>query len=648
MLRSCQRSLPRAVLSALMVLIFASAKVPVFAVKDDNNGRPVKKSTRKRKKKRANWWMPAFYSRQSVATSRSIASRPVGPSGPSSRGSVRATMIPRPNVLPVRGINTINAATTTSFSNSGFIEISAVNASQEPEPGIPYSSDIDVLGLTGVVSNISVTLNGLSHASPDDLDMLLVGPSGQTFHFWSDVGGANAVENISVTIAYNEGTPLPDTAALLDGTTYRPFNADTAGDEFPVPAQGGPYGEPSNAGTATFASIFNGLTADQVNGTWNLFITDDTDGNGGSIAQGWSLNISTVIPSTTSGQMLISEFRLSGPAGTDDEFIELYNATGSRLTIQAADDSSGLGVAASDGITRCIIPNGTLIPPEGHYLCAHTSNSLLVSADATYSTGVNQNAGIALFNNASGGASYDLANRLDAVGPTTETDPIYKEGAGYSPVNAAGLNHALYRDLRPAGRPKDTNDNAADLVFVETDGNGFDGEQLGAPGAENLSSPTQQNANFAVSLIAPCTGASTAPNRIRNTTPDPQNNANFGTLSIRRQITNNTQNDITQLRFRIIDITTLPAPEGIADLRALTSSDVTEVDPCNPGELINLMGVTLEGVSSQAGQPLGGGLNSTLTLPTPLPPESSVNVTFLLGVQQTGHFRFFINVEALP
>ena len=538
----------------------------------------------------------------------------------------------------------VNAATTTSFSNSGFIEISAVNASSDPEPVIPYSSDIDVLGLTGVVTKISVTLNGLSHSSPDDLDMLLVGPSGQTFHFWSDAGGANAVENIFVTVADSGETPLPDSAALEDGTTYRPFNADTAGDEFPLPAPGGPYGEPGNAGTDTFASVFNGLTADQVSGAWSLFITDDTDGNGGSIAQGWSLNISTQIPATTSGQLLISEFRLSGPSGADDEFIELYNASGSRLTIQAADDSSGLGVAASDGITRCIVPNGTVIPLKGHYLCAHAGNSLLVPADVTYSTGVNENAGIAVFNNASGGASYTLANRLDAAGSTTESDPIYKEGTGYSPVNGSGLNHSLYRDLRPAGNPKDTNNNAADLVFVSTQGN----PRLGAPGPENLSSPTQQNPNLIVSLIAPCTAASTPPNRVRNLTPDPQNNATFGTLSIRRQIINTTQNDITQLRFRIIDITTLPAPAGIADLRALSSSDSTEADPCGGPDLINILGLTLDGVSTQAGQPLGGGFNSTLTLPSPLPPEASVNVNFLLGVQQTGNFRFFINVEALP
>jgi hypothetical protein len=51
-------------------------------------------------------------------------------------------------------------------------------------------------------------------------------------------------------------------------------------------------------------------------------------------------------------------------------------------------------------------------------------------------------------------------------------------------------------------------------------------------------------------------------------------------------------------------------------------------------------------------QPNGGALNSTLTvgnitLGAPLAPGASVNVQFLLGIQQTGLFRFFINVEAL-
>jgi hypothetical protein len=441
---------------------------------------------------------------------------------------------------------------------------------------------------------------------------------------------------------------LPVAAALADGTTYRPFNA-TLDDSFPVPAPGGPYGEPIDAGAATFASVFNGLTADQVNGTWSLFITDDTDGNGGSIAQGWSLSISTEVPATTNGQLNISEFRLSGPSGADDEFIEVYNTTGARLTVQSADGSSGLGIAASDGITRCVIPNGTLIPAGGHYLCAHTSASLPVSPDNTYSTGITENAGIAIFNNSTGGSSYSVANRIDAAGAATETDPVYKEGTGYPTVAASGLNYSFYRDLRPNGLPKDTNDNAADFLFVDTAATAAGaGQRLGAPGPENLSSPIQQNANIIATLIAPCVGASSTPNRVRDLNSDPNNNSTFGTLSVRRQITNLTANDITQLRFRIIDITTAPAAQGAADLRARTSFDSTEVDPCNADGVIDVLGLSLDD-----GQPLGGGFNSTLSagvvnLSNPLAPGSSINVNFLLGVQQTGRFRFFVNIEALP
>jgi len=37
-----------------------------------------------------------------------------------------------------------------------------------------------------------------------------------------------------------------------------------------------------------------------------------------------------------------------------------------------------------------------------------------------------------------------------------------------------------------------------------------------------------------------------------------------------------------------------------------------------------------------------------VTLGTPLANGASINVCFLLGIQQTGTFRFYIIVEALP
>jgi hypothetical protein len=199
--------------------------------------------------------------------------------------------------------------------------------------------------------------------------------------------------------------------------------------------------------------------------------------------------------------------------------------------------------------------------------------------------------------------------------------------------------------------PKDTDDNNADFVFVDTSATNVGApNSLGAPSFENLASPTQQNNNFAATPMAPCIATASAPNRVRDLTPDADNQSTFGTLAIRRVITNNTVNDVTRLRFRVIDITTTPVPQGVADLRVRTSPSATEDDPCQPGGLLDVVGLTLETPPSQ---PIGGGLNSTLsagtiTLDTPLPPNSSITVNFLLGVQQTGRFRFFVNVEALP
>jgi hypothetical protein len=115
------------------------------------------------------------------------------------------------------------------------------------------------------------------------------------------------------------------------------------------------------------------------------------------------------------------------------------------------------------------------------------------------------------------------------------------------------------------------------------------------------------------------------------------------------------------LRFRIVDISSIAVPGGIADVRALTSSDVvvsgitdaatclasgSATTPCT----ITVHGTTLETPPAQA---LGGANNSsmsagTITLPTPLAPGASINLQFLLGVQQTGSFKFFFNMEALP
>jgi hypothetical protein len=389
------------------------------------------------------------------------------------------------------------------------------------------------------------------------------------------------------------------------------------------------------------------------------------------------LSLTVNIPSVeAAGSLIISEFRLRGPSGAGDEFIEIYNDSGSSHTV-AAISGTGYAIAASDGVTRCSIPNGTVIPARGHYLCVNSTmyslasypsgNGTTATGDATYTTDIPDNAGIALFNNNTGGGSFTLANRFDAVGSTSEANTLYKEGTGYPALTPFSIDYSWTRDecgkggavnlLGPCtiSTPKDTDNNAVDFYFVDTNGTSAGGGQrLGAPGPENLSSPILRNSTIVAGLLDICVASSAPPNRVRDFTSDPANNSTFGTLDIRRSWTNSTGGNVTRLRFRVIDLDTFPAASGFADLRPRTSTSVVvTVDrpPCLSGTSnVTVNGTTLEQPPSQSN---GGGFNSsmgagTVTLGTPLANGATIDIRFLLGIQQTGNFRIFLNVEALP
>lgn len=367
----------------------------------------------------------------------------------------------------------------------------------------------------------------------------------------------------------------------------------------------------------------------------------------------------SLVPAIQPGQLVISEFRPRGTNGATDEFIELDNNTNSDLFVNATDGSAGYAVAASDGVARCTVPNSTVIPARGHYLCVNlggysltaypAGSSTTATGDATYTTDIPEDAGIAIFNNSTGGASFSTGNRLDAAGFTTTSNTLYREGAGLPTPGANDGNYAFVRKLT-TGVAQDTGDNAQDFIFVSTDAGSYGGvqSQLGAPGPENSTSPIQRNAQIKSSLIEPQASTSSAPNRVRSSTA--VTNGSQGTLSIRRRFTNSTGQAVTRLRFRIVDITTLNSPGytpggAQADVRAIDASDFNVTTSLGS---LTVRGVVVEQPPTQAN---GGGMNSTLTIALPggsLPPGQSIDLHFLLGVQQTGSFRFFVNVEALP
>jgi hypothetical protein len=470
-------------------------------------------------------------------------------------------------------------------------------------------------------------------------------------------------------------------------------------------------------GTAAIPPQPAGTTVKYIVSAWHSGGGPEVFGNSGTCSGCFSCTDSTTgcatavqynVLAAPAIPLIISEYRLNGPgpAGAtateqqNDEFVEIYNNSDTDFTVVAFDGSAGYSVAASDGVARFTIPNHAVIPARSHFLAVNSvgyslgssggyptsSSSAFASGDTFYSTNIRNNGtgeggvrdGIALFSTANP-ANFTLGNRIDAVGSVSVANTLYREGAGHPDIGNFPVEYSIVRDLR-TGTPKDTDDNNADFLVLDTQSTpfctsnaAFQCQRLGAPGPENRFSPIQRNAAIKSALIDPgCTGITTSGtgqppantsnttcSRHRDATSDPANNSTHGTLSIRRRFTNTTGSPVTRLRFRIIDITTFPegsSNNGIAWLAARTSSDYTAAcvgtggGCASPGTIIDIRGTTLEEAPTQ---PHGGAFNSTLsagtvTLATPLAAGAAINVQFLLGVQQNGAYRFFVNVEALP
>ena len=77
-------------------------------------------------------------------------------------------------------------------------------------PADPYPSTCSISGLSGTITDVNLVLSGLSHFTPDDIDILLVGPQGQDAMVMSDAGGGTAVNEIDLTLDDQAAAPLPD------------------------------------------------------------------------------------------------------------------------------------------------------------------------------------------------------------------------------------------------------------------------------------------------------------------------------------------------------------------------------------------------------------------------------------------------------
>lgn len=192
----------------------------------------------------------------------------------------RGTNVLRAGLVDVNTLLLTNAGIPVLHVLENLSNIRITNASAIP----PYPSSIQVTGVSGIVTNLTVTLPSLSHFAPVNLRLLLVGPNGQAVMLMSGAGGGSnsSISNVQLTFADAAASRLPQLGKITSGT-YRPSDY---GFEFPMPTPAPP--EPYSSTLSTFNNA-------SPNGRWSLYIYSRL-GNPSQELRGWSLRIRTDEP----------------------------------------------------------------------------------------------------------------------------------------------------------------------------------------------------------------------------------------------------------------------------------------------------------------------------------------------------------------
>jgi hypothetical protein len=227
---------------------------------------------------------------------------------------------------------------------------------------ITYPSTIGIGGLTpnASISNVVVTLKGVTHPRVSDLDVVLVAPGGQVCMLISDAGNDEAVAGVDLTFS-RTGRVLTQTDLIPASGTFAPVNFGNTLENFPTPG-------PSLVSNTDLA-VFDGGSAKL---TWSLFIVDDSVGpltTTGSIA-GWSIRFNDPIQeSVQSG----TEFSYQGVlkkdgtpfTGAADLRFSLWNDAASTLPgSQYGGSILRTGVPVSNGVFTVQLDFGSSVFSE--------------------------------------------------------------------------------------------------------------------------------------------------------------------------------------------------------------------------------------------------------------------------------------------
>jgi subtilisin-like proprotein convertase family protein len=185
-------------------------------------------------------------------------------------------------------VSSIGPDAFSTFTNPAPIAINDGSA------GSPYPATIAVSGLPTTGVNVkSVKISGISHTWSDDIDIVLQSPSGTNVTLMSDVGSFDILNNVNYT--FDDAGGAMSTAAGNPTGTYHPTN-NGASDTYPAPGPG--------AITDASPALAN-FAGGNANGSWKLFVVDDTFGDFGNIAGGYSITFNYPTAGCTSAARIV-------------------------------------------------------------------------------------------------------------------------------------------------------------------------------------------------------------------------------------------------------------------------------------------------------------------------------------------------------
>lgn len=169
------------------------------------------------------------------------------------------------------------SAAGTDYSNPASVSVTDTN----PAPGENLTTSTITVAGQPTLTDVNVTLKGISSSQPENLDILLEGPTGIKVMLLSDIGGPTPANGSTLSFDDAAATTVADTGGLPNGT-FKPTNEIGSG----------------NDGSLVGGALLSAFNGTNPNGVWKLRFGSNGGGNliTSTLAGSWSLNLNPAAP----------------------------------------------------------------------------------------------------------------------------------------------------------------------------------------------------------------------------------------------------------------------------------------------------------------------------------------------------------------